>query len=817
MKNVFKKASLYAVVICAAGVSASLLRAESGNVRIDYLNDKGERTASIYGKDGAGLFNVSGNNSAGFEISGNYGSVSNPRSIKIIPWGVESYPVTVEQSTPDIKVSIATVDEGGDMSEVRSARTRSDEPLVLKCGTKIRISIEMPEGNYPVLRSYLHYTNLGEGEDRRLGAEAHALTMSDFTGSGSMTNGYITSAQRKSLIDYLQGTGAFMRSATGSDVWTIDYVMPNEPISLEIAMEKPDAQILRALVYERMRQLYNGYRSSFIQAGFDNGEPFISYFAGEFNSEDLISGYSTVYDGYNVHATMGIMDAKKIVTAALWGDCFGWITEANAVLSLLDRFTDVPEEDMNFARAQMLVLRSHAYWRILQLYGYRWQDSRDGEALCAPLETELKEEDMPLSSMKEIRDRCYADLDMAAMLLPSTARKGQDIIFADANVAKGVKMRIALLCEDWNHVRSLGEDILNSNVFRMTTNEEMTSGFFTPAGSWMWGAWNNDSNGIRLGYTSFQSLNACNGSYPGGWRMGCNAISKDLYMSIPEGDVRRSLYAMPDQMPADGSYGYNSWDWWYTPNMVTPQTLQAYYEIDNNGTIMNYAPYLFANAYLNKSPEGVVYGAFQGMGGGLVPVQFGSQVKFFQPGATQFDDAAVVFMRIEEIMLSVAEAMANTGNAQSANQILNQLGAARNPGQAPAFYSGDQLLDEIIRARKIELWGEGHSWFDQKRRNLPIVRRVWTEGDTQSGNWPTSLAGDFDISRSNRWRYMIPAYYVKDNSRIDVSLLGYDDISAYAPATQSTRKTTGIGIERSTGKRFDIMELQQSPLTTVED
>ena len=52
-----------------------------------------------------------------------------------------------------------------------------------------------------------------------------------------------------------------------------------------------------------------------------------------------------------------------------------------------------------------------------------------------------------------------------------------------------------------------------------------------------------------LYYWSWNAINACNGNYPATWNIPAGAIDKDLYLSIPETDVRRSLFVMPDQLP----------------------------------------------------------------------------------------------------------------------------------------------------------------------------------------------------------------------------------------------------------------------------
>ena len=81
-----------------------------------------------------------------------------------------------------------------------------------------------------------------------------------------------------------------------------------------------------------------------------------------------------------------------------------------------------------------------------------------------------------------------------------------------------------------------------------------------------------------------------------------------------------------------------------------------------------------------------------------------------------------LFMRASEMYLIEAEAQQRLGNDAGARTVLNSLVQARFPAYSSASFSGGALLAQIILQRRIELWGEGVSWFDLKRLKVGLNR-----------------------------------------------------------------------------------------------
>ena len=96
-----------------------------------------------------------------------------------------------------------------------------------------------------------------------------------------------------------------------------------------------------------------------------------------------------------------------------------------------------------------------------------------------------------------------------------------------------------------------------------------------------------------------------------------------------------------------------------------------------------------------------------------------------------------------------AEALARTGNAEGARQVLFELAKNRDPNYVLSTNSGEALIQEILTQRRIELWGEGFRFYDLKRLNIPL--------DRNGANHLASLAVQFNVPAGDiKWQFLIP-------------------------------------------------------------
>lgn len=127
------------------------------------------------------------------------------------------------------------------------------------------------------------------------------------------------------------------------------------------------------------------------------------------------------------------------------------------------------------------------------------------------------------------------------------------------------------------------------------------------------------------------------------------------------------------------------------------------------------------------------------------------------------NDGDYIYMRGAEMYLIEAEALARSGNNNGAAQVLYSLVSTRDPNYTLSTNTGQDLIDEIILQRRIELWAEGFSLNDYKR---------WKRGINRTGSNHRADAQLVIPAGDKRFFYQIPQRE-------------FDTNSAFTPADQN--------------------------------
>ncbi len=131
----------------------------------------------------------------------------------------------------------------------------------------------------------------------------------------------------------------------------------------------------------------------------------------------------------------------------------------------------------------------------------------------------------------------------------------------------------------------------------------------------------------------------------------------------------------------------------------------------------------------------------------------------FSAGDDKGFDADLVLMRPEEMLLIEAEALTRMGQEDEARELLGQMREERMPGPVVVDAAGEQLLEEILLERRIELWGEGFGLLDIKRLKKGI--------DRTNSNHQSAVAKVMTLEpESPRFNFQIPQQEIDSNPNI---------------------------------------------------
>lgn len=472
-----------------------------------------------------------------------------------------------------------------------------------------------------------------------------------------------------------------------------------------------------------------------------SGEASINTLYGDQNSPDWF---------YNWYALSGVDFMKwEFITRAEYTPAFpAWmygynlINQANTILVDIDN-AEGPEADRAFIKAQALTMRAHAYQFLLKIYGPRWEDSAEGKKYVLVYRTEPGTGDAPLASMNKVLKLIYDDLDEAIELYTESGKSRSQIWEPNIDIARGVYARAAMLKHDWAKARDMAR-AARAN-YPIMTAEEYTSGFYTPNGEWMWA---NAADENVTGYAGWGSWFACNGGYASFLGKGSPSISYDLYKATDENDCRREYFFTPDKRLPNSVHASDFWE----ESAVDPETMNmnkvAGFRLAIQAMGRTMMPNGDTEMFLPANTTSTDSGAASDV---IVP--FGAGFKFW--GMGPYTTLSFPFMRASELALYEAEACYNLGDIAGAQKALNDVNSKRIPGYN-CTKTGDAFFEEYMISSRMELWGEGQTWFNMKRWNVTAVRNPWIAGNQDSNNMPAMFTYKNGPEVQNGWRWAIP-------------------------------------------------------------
>ncbi|MCF0235562.1 MAG: RagB/SusD family nutrient uptake outer membrane protein [Bacteroidaceae bacterium] len=295
-----------------------------------------------------------------------------------------------------------------------------------------------------------------------------------------------------------------------------------------------------------------------------------------------------------------------------------------------------------------------------------------------PIVTEATSEDSAANNPRVLRKDMAAfilsDLDKAETYLKGFKYRTKQLPTLAA--AYGLKARLYMWLEDYPKAQEYARKAINEAGGAPTTQKEWTdkaSGFNNPeVSSWMWcGSVAKENEAVKteiVNWTSWMSPEAEYGYAVAG---AYSLISKAMYDRISDTDFRKLSFIAPKGHALEGK---------------TEQ-------IDPAAKFKEYVALKFRPGSAN-----------------IKDAKVGSAVSF-------------PVMRIEEMYFIEAEAAAHTNPAEGKQLLETFMKTYRDANYSTNVSSMDDVVEEIVFQKRVELWGEGQTFFDIKRLNYSVTRR----------------------------------------------------------------------------------------------
>jgi hypothetical protein len=215
------------------------------------------------------------------------------------------------------------------------------------------------------------------------------------------------------------------------------------------------------------------------------------------------------------------------------------IVNANLSINYIDDAEGL-ESEKQFIKAQALTFRAYSFFMLSQLYCSRWKDSNNGATDGLVLRLDVSTGDQALSTLAEAYGQVYSDIDEAIRLYQSSGKTRSNNYDPDINVAYAIYARAALTRQDYPKAATMAVNARNG--YPLMSNSEYKAGFFNPNKEWIWSSYGASDETLYFysyfAYIAYNSSASAVRTYP-------KCISKELYLKIPETDIRRDLFLDP--------------------------------------------------------------------------------------------------------------------------------------------------------------------------------------------------------------------------------------------------------------------------------
>jgi hypothetical protein len=394
----------------------------------------------------------------------------------------------------------------------------------------------------------------------------------------------------------------------------------------------------------------------------------------------------------------------------VWNGYYTLISNVNYIIAAEETIEGTPQ-DVNYVVGQAYAIRAYCYHYLAMTFSRTFKGHEDDP--CVPIYTDPTEagtSGKPRATVSEVYTQIRNDIDKAVELLKEAPTQKHST-HIDYYVANGIKARICLTTNEWSEAEKAA-NIARTN-YTIGKGSDLTGGMNSVnSPNVMWGAEIIDTQ-------------------TPGW--GPFLYHMDAL----------SMYYLPD---ATQNYAYTA------PKCIN---VLLYNKMGSNDIRRQWWE---PNNDVIKKDDEVLSNHIQ--------------VKFrFSNPVTSLGDK--LWMRVEEMYLTEAEALCRQEKYTPAQQLLKDYMLTRDPdyntsktGNALGALTTDEtnsLLEEILIQRRIELWGEYGRIYDIKRLKQGFTR-------TTAMGWPDAAliqARNTQNPETYAWVLTIPQSEFDGNASLD--------------------------------------------------
>lgn len=403
-------------------------------------------------------------------------------------------------------------------------------------------------------------------------------------------------------------------------------------------------------------------------------------------------------------------------TSNRWREYYRHIANANTILQQVPSTATDPTQ--LFYRAIALGIRGYAYLQLSYLYQYSYYVGADdtvwgkgakydhSDDPLVPLIDENTVEDQPRAKVKDVFAKIVSDLEESYSIFESLgAVRTSDPTDYDGCVVATYLARTYMIMHDWDNGAKYSKIVMD-NFDILNTEGEILQGF----------------SDISLPDVVF----------------GCDITNDNsgIYMS---------WFSQMDYF-GDGYAGIGVWRAGFGPfvDKIANDDIRAGWFLDlRNPLTMQIAACLYQSIkFIGAGREKVFNSGFDGTGWEL---------------------GDYIYLRSEEAYLMHAECLAHKGNLTEAINELEDFMKTRQPSYTCAATTKAEFIKELNFQKRVEFWGEGIEFLDNRRLNIPV--------DRTNETWPTGnnhyAGGRIKAEQeSENFLYQIPDAEIENNKMI---------------------------------------------------